>query len=92
MELLRGAGDRSGTKGDRRRAGDNYPGFIYVRESEHLLEGARDSLLKYLKTVDPEQLLEWNAVKSRVREVAATYFYNQTGRRPMILPVIMETS
>lgn len=67
-------------------------GFIYVRESEHLLEGARDSLLKYLKTVDPEQLLEWNAVKSRVREVAATYFYNQTGRRPMILPVIMETS
>ncbi len=67
-------------------------GFIYVRESEQLLEEARSHLLQCLQQVEAEQLLDWNAIKSRVREAAGTYFYNQTGRRPMILPVIMETS
>lgn len=67
-------------------------GFIYVKESEHLLEQARNNLLECLLAVEAEQLLDWNAIKSRVREAAGTYFYNQTGRRPMILPVIMETS
>ncbi len=66
-------------------------GFIYVKESEHLLEQARNNLLECLLAVEAEQLLDWNAIKSRVREAAGTYFYNQTGRRPMILPVIMET-
>ncbi len=67
-------------------------GFIYVKESEHLLEQARGSLLKCLAKLEPEQLADWNTVKCRVRDTAGTFFYNQTGRRPMILPVIMETS
>ena len=67
-------------------------GFIYVKESEQLLEQARSSLLARLQAMESEQLLDWNAIKSRVRETAGTFFYDQTGRRPMILPVIMETS
>ncbi|HHX87725.1 MAG TPA: ribonuclease J [Firmicutes bacterium] len=67
-------------------------GFIYVRESEHLLERARNTLLECLLELNVEQLLDWNIVKSRVRDAAGTFFYDQTGRRPIILPVIMETS
>ncbi len=65
-------------------------GFVYVRESEDLLEGARDLLEGTMKKLNDKQINEWNKIKSRIRDAASSFFYEQTGRRPMIMPIIIE--
>ncbi len=65
-------------------------GFVYVRESEELLEEAKDAVTNRLAYLDSKQLRDWNALKSNIRDEAATFFYEQTGRRPMIMPVIID--
>lgn len=65
-------------------------GFVYVRESEELLEEARGAIAHRLATLDAQQLKDWNLIKSSVRDAASTYLFEQTGRRPMIMPVIVD--
>ncbi len=65
-------------------------GFVYVRESEELLEEARQLIIARILKLSREQLTDWNAVKAGVRDTAASFFYERTGRRPMIIPIIME--
>jgi len=65
-------------------------GFVYIRESEHLMLEAQDRVAEGLKGYDRGQLLEWASVKSKVREVLNGFFYEKTRRRPMILPIVME--
>lgn len=65
-------------------------GFIYVRESEELLEEAKAALTHRLAALDAKQLRDWNALKSNIRDEAATFFFEQTGRRPMIMPIIID--
>ncbi len=65
-------------------------GFVYVRESEELLEDARSAVGGRMETLSPQQLLDWNIVKSHVRDEAASFFFERTGRRPMIMPVIID--
>lgn len=67
-------------------------GFVYVRESEKMLEEARSAVTRRVTALSSKQLLDWNVVKSHVRDEAATFFFEITGRRPMILPVIIEVS
>jgi len=63
-------------------------GFVYVRESEELIEEAKDRVREALKVC--ERTTEWAAIKSYVRETMSKFFYDKTRRRPMILPIIME--
>lgn len=65
-------------------------GFVYVRESVDLLEEAKVLITRALDKMSGEQLHEWNKVKSKVRDVASSYFYENTGRRPMIMPIIID--
>lgn len=65
-------------------------GFVYVRESEEMLEEARQEVARRLSALSPQQLLDWNVVKSHVRDEAAAFFFERTGRRPMIMPVVIE--
>lgn len=65
-------------------------GFVYVRESEDLLEEARERIDATLKVCEHQQTTEWGAIKSCVRETVGKFFYERTGRRPMILPIIMD--
>lgn len=65
-------------------------GFVYVRESEELLEKARAIMLRALDRMSADHLNEWNRVKSRLKDVASSYFYEQTGRKPMIMPIIID--
>ncbi len=65
-------------------------GFVYVRESEQLLDEARQVLTAKILKLSRERLLDWNAVKASVRETASSLFFERTGRRPMIIPIIME--
>ena len=65
-------------------------GFVYVRESEELLEEAKVALSQRLASLEMKQMRDWNALKSNIRDEAASFFYDQTGRRPMIMPVVID--
>jgi ribonuclease J len=64
-------------------------GFVYVRESEELLNDIRDALIEAIKDIQGGQL-DWPLLKSVLRDRAQEIIGERTGRRPMILPVIME--
>ena len=65
-------------------------GFVYVRESEELMEEARQVLLETLDNCSNQDLREWGTLKTRLRDVLSEYIYGKTKRSPMILPIIME--
>ena len=65
-------------------------GFVYVRESEALMEEAREKVKQALDKCEESRINEWSAIKSNVRDALGRYLYERTKRRPMILPIIME--
>jgi len=65
-------------------------GFVYVRESEILLEEAREKVRNALERCNERGITEWSAMKSQVRDALGKFLYEKTRRRPMILPIIME--
>ncbi|UFJ42186.1 ribonuclease J [Brevibacillus humidisoli] len=65
-------------------------GFVYVRESEELLEEANRIVTQTLQKCVEENVNEWSSLKNNVKESLGRYLYDQTRRRPMILPIIME--
>jgi ribonuclease J len=65
-------------------------GFVYVRESEGLLEEAKERVKTALNECLDRNVTEWAVLKSSVRDVLGKYLYEKTRRRPMILPIIME--
>jgi ribonuclease J len=65
-------------------------GFVYVRESEGLLEEAKEKVKNALYDCLERNVTEWAVLKSGVKEVLSKYLYEKTRRRPMILPIIME--
>jgi ribonuclease J len=65
-------------------------GFVYVRESEGLLEEANKLVSKTLEKLMNENVNEWASLKTHVKDTLGRFLYEQTRRRPMILPIIME--
>ncbi|MGE5422152.1 MAG: ribonuclease J [Ignavibacteriales bacterium] len=65
-------------------------GFVYVRESEQLIDEAKDKVREALVACEQRNVTEWATIKSVVRDVLSKYLYEQTRRRPMIMPIIME--
>ncbi len=65
-------------------------GFVYVRESEALMEEAREVARKALDRSIEKGATDWTAMKTAVRNSLSDYLYEKTKRNPMILPVIME--
>ncbi|MFO7151812.1 MAG: ribonuclease J [Bacillota bacterium] len=65
-------------------------GFVYVRESEELMEQSKDIVRQALKKCQEEKVTEWSVIKSQVRDTLGKFLFEQTHRRPMILPIIME--
>jgi ribonuclease J len=65
-------------------------GFVYVRESEDLMEEAKELVRDVLKDCEEKHITEWANIKSNVKEVLRTFLYEKTKRKPMILPIIME--
>ena len=65
-------------------------GFVYVRESEALMEEAREKVKLALDKCEEGKVTEWAAIKSNVRDALGRYLFDKTRRRPMILPIIME--
>lgn len=65
-------------------------GFVYVRESEELIDNAKAVLGHTLDSCNPHDFREWNYLKTRMRDDLSDYIYEKTKRSPMILPIIME--
>ncbi|UJF35393.1 ribonuclease J [Paenibacillus hexagrammi] len=65
-------------------------GFVYVRESEGLLEEANRIVTNTLTKLMNENVNEWASLKTNVKDALGRFLYEQTRRRPMILPIIME--
>jgi ribonuclease J len=60
-------------------------GFVYMRDNEELFERAQDAVSKVLRKRVPAQVLE-----DKIRDSLANFAYKEMGRRPMILPLVME--
>lgn len=65
-------------------------GFVYVRESEAIMEAARDVVASALNTCQERGVRDWGTMKSSVRDALSRHIYQKTKRSPMILPVFME--
>lgn len=65
-------------------------GFVYVRESENLIEEARGKIRETLERCEERNLSDWSAVKQMVRDVLGRFLYDRTRRRPMVLPIVVE--
>lgn len=65
-------------------------GFVYVRESEQLMDEAKNKVRQTLDKCELNNVTEWAMIKSSVRDTLGKYLYEKTRRRPMILPIIME--
>ena len=65
-------------------------GFVYVKESEGLMEELRQVALEAINSVDARYSTDWSAIKGAVKGDLSNYLYKKTKRNPMILPVIME--
>lgn len=65
-------------------------GFVYVRESEELIDDAKEKVKESLDYCEKKNITEWAAIKTQVRDKLGKHLYDKTGRRPMILPIIME--
>lgn len=65
-------------------------GFVYVRESEDLIENAREIIKKTLARLEGKKGNDWSAKKGIIKDDLREYLYEKTKRKPMILPIIME--
>ena len=65
-------------------------GFVYVKESEGLMEELRQVAIKALDSCQGRYHTDWTAIKNAVKGELSDYLYKKTKRSPMILPVIME--
>lgn len=65
-------------------------GFVYVRESEALLDEAKQLMKQVMDNCRDRNIREWGNIKSAMRDALSDYIYSKTKRSPMILPIIME--
>lgn len=60
-------------------------GFVYMRENEDLIKRAQDIVRKTVKKRAPQQVME-----EKIKDALANFTYKEIGRRPMVLPLVME--
>ena len=67
-------------------------GFVYVRESDELLDEAREISAEVMNRCLDRGIEDWNRMKNAMKDELSDFFWKKTKRRPMILPIIMEVS
>ncbi len=65
-------------------------GFVYVRESENLMDEVKQMLNDLLSNCSKGEIRDWASIKNMIKENLRSYIYQKTKRNPMILPIIME--
>ena len=64
-------------------------GFVYVRESEELLDSVKNIATDALWECLEDDITDWTQIKTRVKDLVSRYLVEKTNRKPMILPLIM---
>lgn len=67
-------------------------GFVYVRESEKLMDEARKLVYNTLEACAKGGTRDWNGLKTSVKDELSHFLYRKTKRNPMVLPIIMEVN
>lgn len=65
-------------------------GFVYVRESENLMEDVKNVIRKEIEKCEQKHITDWSTIKSNLKDTLRDYIFQKTKRNPMILPIIME--
>lgn len=65
-------------------------GFVYVKESEALINELKEIATEELQNCLNERILEWYLIKANIKKALERYIYDKTKRRPTIIPIIME--
>ena len=65
-------------------------GFVYVRDSEDLMESARSILKDTVEELEENNITDWNKIKGDIKDNLSDFVWRETQRRPMIIPIIME--
>ncbi len=65
-------------------------GFVYVRESENLMDDVKKVIRDEVKKCEENHIRDWSTIKSNVKDTLRDYIFEKTKRNPMILPIIME--
>ncbi len=65
-------------------------GFVYVRESENLMEDVKKMLHDEVRELEENGIRDWATIKSKLKDSLRDYIFAKTKRNPMILPIIME--
>ena len=65
-------------------------GFVYVRESENLMDEVKKVVRDEVRKCEENHIREWSTIKTNVKDTLRDYIFNKTKRNPMILPIIME--
>ena len=65
-------------------------GFVYVRESENLMDDVKSVIAVQVQRCVDEHITDWASIKSTIKDNLREYIYKTTKRNPMILPIIME--
>ncbi len=65
-------------------------GFVYVRESDELMEEARELMEKVLDNCVGKGCTDWGKIKTSIKDTLSDFIWKKTKRRPMILPIIMD--
>ena len=67
-------------------------GFVYVRESDELMDEARELIEERIMNCLDRKVSDWGKIKMTIKDSLGDYLWKKTKRRPMILPIIMEVS
>ena len=65
-------------------------GFVYVRESENLMEDVKKQIRDEVQRFEEKKITDWSTIKSTLKDNLKDYIFQKTKRNPMILPIIME--
>ncbi len=65
-------------------------GFVYVRESENLMDDVKKVIREEIEKCEQRHIKEWSIIKSNLKDNLRDYIYQKTKRNPMILPIFME--
>lgn len=65
-------------------------GFVYMRESEDLIKDAEKLVTAHLNKLLDRKTTKWSEIKNEIIDVIAPFLYDETKRKPMIMPIIME--
>ncbi len=65
-------------------------GFVPLEEAQDLVESAREVIMRTIAKSNLEEISDWGVIKEKIRTALRKHFDQETGKRPMVLPVILE--